>query len=117
MVKNIEDAEILFIEGDCQQILYHVYSKVAEGCSLISHPLAGSIKPEVNPYRSVVLSNFKTAADLSTLAMVEKCLEKVEGGVKDRIPGEKLAALAADFRIIDKYLLENALQLLNGSKV
>jgi hypothetical protein len=112
MVKNMDNAEICFIQGDCRQVLYQVLNKVADGHSLLSHPLAGSIKPEENPYRSIVLSASKSDADLSTLAMLEKCLGKVEAGFKDSIKTEHLKLWTQDFQMIDKELVNSALQSL-----
>ena len=112
IVKNINNAEICFVKGDQRQVLYQVLNKVAGGHTLLSHPLAGSIKPDDNPYRSVVLSTSITEADLSTLNMLEYCLGKVESGVRDGMQSLQLDQLARDFQMIDKELLDNALQSL-----
>ncbi len=112
IVKNINNAEICFVRGDQRQVLYQVLNKVAGGHTLLSHPLAGSIKTEDNPYRSVVLSTSITEADLSTLNMLEYCLGKVESGVRDGMQSRQLDQLARDFQMIDKELLDNALQSL-----
>jgi len=112
IVKNIDNAEICFVKGDQRQVLYQVLNKVAGGHTLLSHPLAGSIKTEDNPYRSVVLSTSITEADLSTLNMLEYCLGKVESGVRDGMQSRQLDQLARDFQMIDKELLDNALQSL-----
>ncbi|NLV21327.1 MAG: hypothetical protein GXY49_05015 [Syntrophomonadaceae bacterium] len=110
IVNNIADAEIYFVDGNQRQVLYQVLNKIAGGHNLLSHPLAGSIKPEDNPYRSVVLTSSTSEVDLSTLGMLEYCLEKVENGVtKDR---HIIHQLDRDFQIIDKELLDNALQSL-----
>lgn len=117
MVKNMNNAEICFVAGDCQQVLYQVYNKVAMGYRLLSHPLAGSIQPETNPYRSVVLSKHKTGVELSTLAMLEKCLEKVEAGVRNRKAATDHLSFAQDFQMIDKNLVDNAMQSLGERQV
>ena len=112
IVKNINNAEICFVRGDQRQVLYQVLNKVAGGHNLLSHPLAGSIKPEDNPYRSVVLSSSTAETDLSNLNMLEYCLGKVESGVRDGMQSRQLDQLARDFQMIDKELLDNALQSL-----
>lgn len=117
MVKNIDNAEICFVMGDQRQVLYQVFNQVAWGHSLLSHPLAGSIKPEDNPYRSVVLSLSISETDLSTLGMLEYCLEKMEAGVREGTRSRRLNHLARDFQMIDKELLDNALQSLSGKQV
>ena len=117
IVKNINNAEICFVRGDQRQVLYQVFNKVAGGHTLLSHPLAGSIKPEDNPYRSVVLSISITETDLSTLNMLEYCLGKVESGVREGMQPRQLDQLARDFQMIDKELLDNALQSLSVRQV
>lgn len=117
MVKNMYNAEVCFIQGDCQQVLYQVLNKVAVGHKLLSHPLAGSIQPEDNPYRSVILSPFKTGVELSTLAMLEKCLEKVEAGVRNRKAATDHLPFARDYQLIDKNLVDNAMQSIGERQV
>lgn len=117
MVKNTNNAEICFVIGDCRQVLYQVFNQVAMGRRLLSHPLAGSIKFEDNPYRSVVLSKPETDVDLSTLVMLEKCLEKVEAGVRERTAAKGGLAFARDFQMIDKELLDEAMQALGERQV
>lgn len=117
MVKNTNNAEICFVTGDCREVLYQVYNKVAMGHKLLSHPLAGSIKPETNPYRSVLLSKHKTDAKLSTLAKLEKCLEKVEAGFEENPAVLNNPLFDQDFQIIDKELLDAAVQSLGERQV
>lgn len=117
MVENMNNAEICFVTGDCQQVLYQVFNKVAMGYRLLSHPLAGSIQPETNPYRSVVLSKRKTGVELSTLVMLEKCLEKVEAGVRNRAATTDHLPFAQDFQLIDKDLVDNAMQSVGERQV
>lgn len=76
IVKNIANADICFVNGNQRQVLYQVLNKIAGGHNLLSHPLSGSIKPEDNPYRSVVLTSSISEVDLSTLSMLEYCLKK-----------------------------------------
>lgn len=108
-VKNSPNAEIYFVAGNQRHVLYQVLNKIAQGHSLLSHPLAGSIKPEDNPYRSVVLTSSTAEVDWAALNMLEHCLERVETRViNDYIVDQ----LDRDFQLIDKELLDNALQSL-----
>jgi hypothetical protein len=112
IVKNISNAEINYVNGNQRQVLYQVFNKIAGGHNLLSHPLAGSIKPEDNPYRSVVLSSSTSEVDLSTLSMLEYCLGKVETGVTKNVDCSTICQLDRDFQMIDKELLDNVLQSL-----
>ncbi len=112
IIKNISNAEMNFVDGNQYQVLYQVFNKIAGGHKLLSHPLAGSIQPENNPYRSVVLSPFISEADLSTLSMLEYCLGKLEAGVTKNMDFSINGQLDRDFQMIDKELLDNILQSL-----
>jgi hypothetical protein len=116
MVKNTNNAEVCFVDGNCREVLYQVYNKVAMGHKLLSHPLAGNIKPENNRYRSVLLSKHKTEADLLTLAMLEKCLAKFESGFQNPAVMHN-PVFDQDFQLIDKELLDAAVQSLGERQV
>mgnify|MGYP000164786741 CR=1 FL=1 len=108
MVNNINNAEICFVKGDNRQVFYEVLNKVATGHKLITHPLAGNIKPEDNPYRSVAVSKSKAKADLAILAKLNQYLDKIEANQMKR--KVNLPSIMTDFQLIDKDLIENAIQ-------
>ena len=110
LVKNIKDMGVYFVPGSALQVLYQAYHHTAAGHRLLSHPLSGSFKAGVNPYRSVVLSGFKTAVDLAALTMLEKCISIVESGGHKSVKAEDDFAL--DFQKTDRYLLDSTLQSL-----
>jgi len=82
------------------------------GAALISHPLAGSVKPNINPYKSVVLSSEKPGTDLSSLQIIEDALAVL------RKLGERAVnygGAAREFQLIDLELLDSAMaSLRNG---
>ncbi len=51
-----EDFSICFVEGGYADVLTKVRDMVYRGHSLLTHPLMGSVKPDVTPYRTVALS-------------------------------------------------------------
>ena len=112
IVKNIANADICFVNGNQRQVLYQVLNKIAGGHNLLSHPLSGSIKPEDNPYRSVVLTSSISEVDLSTLSMLEYCLKKVESGVTKKIDCHIIHQSDRDLQIMDKEMLDKSLQSL-----
>ena len=48
--------QVVFVEGGYRDVLIKVRDMVHLGHALYTHPLAGSIKPNQTPYRTVALS-------------------------------------------------------------
>ncbi len=80
------------------------------GAVLINHPLAGSVKPNESPYRSLVLSARKGPVEERSLELIEGALAVLKKlGKKERSYPEKVLE---DFRVIDLDLLDSAVQAL-----
>lgn len=80
------------------------------GAALIGHPLAGSIKPNESPYKSLVLSSRTGALDFKSLSLIEDAravLEKLPA--KNRRYSPKVLE---DFQVIDLDLLDSAISAL-----
>ncbi|MCE5235763.1 MAG: GrdX family protein [Clostridiaceae bacterium] len=83
---------------------------VHRGARLISHPLAGSVKPNESPYRSVVLSAGAAALDLDSLSHIEGAIQTLKKlPVKRRAYPERTLE---DFRAIDLDLMRSAVSAL-----
>ena len=98
------------VQGGVGEVFAAVRDAVHLGAALISHPLAGSLKPNENPYRSVVLSTARGPVDPVSLAHIEAAaatLHKLP--VKARRYGPQVLR---DFQIIDLDLVHSAMQAL-----
>jgi hypothetical protein len=112
-VRGIKRAKMYFIEGDCLAVLYQAFSMAASGYKLLSHPLAGSVKPEYNYYRSIVFSaEPKDQVDLMHLRLLDRCLLKLEERQNAGISSERLALYTQDLQIMDIEFLNSALNAL-----
>ncbi len=112
MVKEIEGAE--YHESDLISILHRVRDLVHKGHRLISHPLAGSVKPNETPYKSVVLScDADSALDFDSLRIIEGSLQVATKMLQDRPLPAWDNRVRADFQYIDHALLSSALQSLS----
>ena len=83
---------------------------VHAGARLISHPLAGSLKPNESPYKSIVLSTPQAGLDFDSLQLIEGAiavLKKLPD--KNRVYGEQVLD---DFRVIDLDLMNSAMMAL-----
>ncbi len=80
------------------------------GAELISHPLAGSLKPNENPYKSIVLSAQKGALNAKSLALIEDAI-----AVLKKLPAKARSyppPVLEDFSVIDLDLVHSAMQAL-----
>ena len=89
---------------------------------LLTHPLAGSVKPNESPYRSVIVTRDpRPTVDLDSLRLIEAALSALDKLVASsglrygrgaaatvQLPPE----LDADYRMIDSSLMESAVQSL-----
>lgn len=88
-------------------VLLQVRTKVQEGYKLLSHPLAGSVKPKETPYKSIMLSTAAGAGiDAGSELIIENCLLLYDSFAdRQRLYTEKVQA---DFQYIDYTLIKSA---------
>ncbi|MBT9134509.1 MAG: hypothetical protein DDT37_00577 [Firmicutes bacterium] len=110
---------IVFCADDCfvsaesvLPVLLKVRDLVHLGHHLLTHPLAGSLKPNENPYRSVVVTKEALGVDYQSVQLVEGAI-----AVSRRMLSEKpyrawSRAVLADLQLVDKALLASALESL-----
>lgn len=90
------------------ELLKLVRKRAHEGFKLLTHPLAGSVKPNETPYRSVLLSRKAGQPDAASVSMAEQSVLTCEKFGKPRFP-EMSRQMREDFQLIDCSLIESAL--------
>lgn len=110
LLKESYDVEQRWVEGTCKEVIMQTYNLVAMGHQLISHPLAGSIKPNQNPFKSILITKIPGEVDLSALKLVANCLRKAEEFTENMIEIDLRAAYKQDLQLADHYLLSSALE-------
>lgn len=104
------------LEGGLLDVLKRVRDLVHKGHQLISHPLAGSVKPNETPYKSVVISKRTSGSvDFQSLAIIEGCLRTAERMLAEKPLPNYPEKVLSDFQLIDAGLLETALSSLPGN--
>lgn len=101
---------VQYREGTVEDIFTAVRDAVHMGAVLISHPLAGSLKPNENPYKTVVLSTRKGSLDDDSLALIEGAI-----AVLRKMPPKNRTyppQVHEDFMVIDLDLLDSAITAL-----
>lgn len=111
-VKAIEGAA--FYEESLMQILLRVRDLVHQGHKLISHPLAGSVKPNETPYKSVILEpKPELKIDFESLRIIEGSLALSAKLIEDRPLSFRSMRMKDDYALIDFALIESGLQSLS----
>ena len=92
-----------YVEGGHVDVLIHVRDLVHQGHKLLTHPLAGSVKPNETPFRSVAL-------DLESLELIEAALNVCRQFPPRFHRGEDAPAdMREDFAEIDFRLIDGAI--------
>ena len=106
-----DQCTLRFVEGDHGDVLRAVRDLVHQGHKLLTHPLAGSVKPNETPYRSVALTEQAGTLDLESLQLIEGALATYAkfkpraGRGMDASP-----SLKEDFAEIDLRLIAGAVE-------
>lgn len=97
---------------DVLKVLEKLRDLVHLGHRLLTHPLAGSIKPNENPFKSVVISDKASNIDVTSVLIAEDSYERAKRMLKDRPIKEYSENVLEDMKRIDLSLLEAGLQSL-----
>ncbi|MDD4075753.1 MAG: GrdX family protein [Eubacteriales bacterium] len=94
--------------GSYRDVLVRARDLVYAGHTLFTHPLAGSVKPNETPYRSIVVSREPHAFSAEQAEIVSNSLTAFDKfSEKDWQWSEKVLA---DFQLIDYTLLAGAME-------
>lgn len=66
--------DAILLKDDISQVLVYARNLIHLGHKLLSHPLSGSIKPNENPFKSILLSGNSSGLDLESLQIIENCI-------------------------------------------
>ncbi len=105
---NVE--KIYIEEKGIQNVLCYVRDKIHEGHRLLSHPLSGSLKPNENPFKSVLISKKRTQMDFAQVEILENCIESARKFIKGHSLPDYGPKVMNDFMSIDKTIIESGLK-------
>ncbi len=96
-------------------VLQAVRNRVHAGARIITHPLAGSVKPGESPYRSVAIDISGEQLDMQSLEIIESALERFTIMVNAKTYKRKYNdRILQDFQVIDGQLLLSGLSSIQG---
>jgi len=88
-----------------------VRNKVHLGHRLLSHPLAGSIKPNETPYKSILISQKKEKnLNYDSLKIIEDSIQMTESLIRNKKMRKWPDRILKDFSLIDNDLIRSAIE-------
>ncbi|MCR6546106.1 GrdX family protein [Dehalobacterium formicoaceticum] len=98
------------VKGSLQEVFVDARNFIHQGSKLLNHPLAGSIKPNETPFKSLILTQERGTLDYQSLSMIESAME-----ILNKMPVLARSwnnSVIEDFAMIDLNLLQSAIDAL-----
>lgn len=111
VIQKYKDEELSLLTLDSiEKIFTTTRDLIHKGYILVTHPLAGSIKPFQNPYRSIILKE-GNELDYNSLKNFENSFKKYKQFEHNKTKINNLSQkILEDYQVIDLSLIESALQ-------
>ncbi|MCL2249287.1 MAG: GrdX family protein [Oscillospiraceae bacterium] len=103
--KYADKYETLFIDESIETVFKKVRDHIHRGHKLLTHPLSGSVKPNENPYKTVLLTKALGKTDDDSVMIIEQCILTAQKFEKRVIHERHLP----DLQIVDLSLISGAL--------
>jgi len=99
---------VRYVDGSAAAVLLAVRDLCHRGHRLLTHPLAGSVKPNETPYKSILLSDAAPGTDADSVQLIEKAIAVSDqfGPIRRNWRERELL----DFQTVDASLLAAALE-------
>lgn len=96
-------------QGTYMEVLLAARDKIHAGHKLLSHPMAGSVKPNQTPFRSIVLDGAVSPASecWESVELIEKSIAAAEKFFTCRALPLWPEKIREDFRTIDLSFIQN----------
>ncbi|MEG0775379.1 GrdX family protein [Clostridium sp.] len=102
--------QILFLEeGTYIEVLNKTRDKVHEGCEILTHPMAGSLKPNQTPFKSIIVGDAKMKTHMESVILIENSLGAAEKFLKYKATPKWSEKILRDFQTVDLSLIENVI--------
>ncbi len=100
----------LITQGTAVEVLLKTRDLVHLGHKLLNHPLAGSVKPNETPYRSLMVSQNAEQLDYTSLSLIEGAIQIYAQFYRDHPTPEWTEKVLQDFQLIDLTLVTSGYQ-------
>lgn len=103
--------EIVFLEkGSYTDVLSKTRDNVHMGYKLLTHPMAGSLKPNQTPYKTVIVGKNTGKTDYESIVLIENSLEAAHKFLKFKSTPNWNDKILNDFKTVDLSLIENVVK-------
>ena len=117
--QSIESSRIQFIRGTSLDVLLAARDAIHMGSDLLTHPLYGNLRPNRQPFRSILLQNpaqkernFNTSAYLESVSRIEEAILLYRCyGSRLKAPESLTKATRKDYAFVDCELMRESLAL------
>ena len=100
-----------------EQVLHQVRNRIHGGARLLTHPLAGSVKPGESPYRSVAIDDIEGTLDMRSLEVIESAIDRFNTMTATPRNRHYDDRTLGDFQLIDYQLLKSGLEAIDPALV
>lgn len=119
--KHKDEKEVLFLEdGGYLDVLEKSRDLVHRGAKLLSHPMAGSMKPNQTPFRSVLLEKDSrnetrekepaSPLDMESLRLIENSIEAAKKFLSVKKTPQWPLKIREDFKTVDLSIIDSAIK-------
>lgn len=105
--------KIEFVESEnCLKVLETVRNHMHQGMRLETHPMAGSVKPNQNPYKSIIISDDKNdyEEENQRLIVIENAIMVCREFLEKKALPKWDEKLLEDFQYVDNSLITSGIQ-------
>lgn len=112
---TLKNLRVEYLEDTaCLDVLIKVRNYIHQGLRLETHPMAGSVKPNQNPYKSVMISDETSDSEefQEFVTVMENCIMVCRGFLERKALPDWPEELKKDFRFVDLSLIKSAVDCL-----
>lgn len=110
LIKKQYKSATILEETKYLEVLETVRDHIHQGHRLLTHPLAGSVKPNQNPYRTVLISKDVSSLDFNSLSLIENAIKLAKKMLDDKSTPEWSQSIKEDFQFVDKSHIDSAMK-------
>ncbi len=103
--------EVLFLEeGSYVDVLNKTRDRVHSGYRILTHPMAGSLKPNQTPYKSIIIGEGSGVIDYESITLIENSIEAANKFLKYKSTPKWSERILRDFETVDLSFIENVVK-------
>jgi hypothetical protein len=92
------------------ELFHKVEQEIFKGFKLLSHPLTSSIRPDISPYKTVILSAATGAIDEESLSIIQKSIDYTYRLISSHEPPDWGEDEKLDFQFVDRSIINYAVE-------